>query len=98
MPDHLTAVQTALGDKYDPKASYVVVRPSMVGTAKYAMCERVGEYDEDTRNGTKLVILKRPPPPPTPPPAPPTRSRVTQAATDRVREVLGRSYGTGKKP
>lgn len=59
MADLSDRVRAALGPAYDSKAEYLVVRPTMTGLPKYAGCQVVGEFDEDTRNGTKLVILLR---------------------------------------
>jgi hypothetical protein len=70
MPSLTDHVRAALGAAYDPKAGYVVVRPSMVGTPKYADCERMGEFVEDTRNETTMVVLRRPPAPAKPAPVP----------------------------
>jgi hypothetical protein len=80
--DLLTSrVRAALGDAYDATADYRVVRPGMVGLPKYADCKVAGEFTEDTRNETKLVILVRPKPA-----APPPSKAV--AAAERVRSAI----------
>jgi hypothetical protein len=76
-------VRAALGDKYDPKADYRVVRPAMVGLPKYADCKEVGRFTEDSRAGGELVVLLR-----TPPTAPPPAPAKAASAAERVRSAI----------
>lgn len=79
-------VRAALGSAYDPKADYRIVRPDMVGLPKFAADEVVGEFAEDTREGTRVVILRRAAPKPPPP----------VSAAERVRAALGARKPTAK--
>lgn len=89
-------VRAALGEKFDPKADYTVVRPGMTALPKFARHERVGEFIEDGRDGGTLIVLRRPAPPPkpvAPPPLPVSRPAV---AAEKVRSYLSGSRPTKK--
>lgn len=92
MADRITErICFILGDAYDAKATYKVVRPAMVGLPKYAGFEKVGEFAEDSRESGMLVILRAKPvaAPKAPAPVP----TAAASAAERVRSMLGR-----KKP
>lgn len=84
MADLATLVRTALGDRYDAAADYVVVRPAMVGTPKYAGCSVVGEFAEDSRAASKMVVLLRPAA---------AKPKAPLTTSERVRSIIGRSRG-----
>ncbi len=87
MADIMDTVRATLGDKFDAKHVYVVVRPGMETLPKFADCTVVGEFAEDTRNGTRLIVLRRPEPKPPPP----------SSAAERVRSALGGNHGKAHK-
>ena len=92
MPTIDQQVRAAVGAAYDPKARYVVVRPGMQHDPKFAECTKVGEFVEDTRNETSLLVLRKPD-------IVVAKSvAVVAKAAEKVRSMLGRSTAPAMPP